>query len=259
MMLTTRHLNVREEGGEGRLLLFTHGIGDTSATWDAQVEHSMPQGQTVVTWDLRGHGRSDAPADPAYYSRTNALSDMDAILDGRKAILVGHSLGGYFSMAYAIIHPDQVDGLILIASGPGFRNPARRDKWNSLALGAVQSVGLNDGVVGLLMQEDSFVIDHLGDIRAPVLQVVGSRDHRFLRTQPILEGKAKGPVNSAVIANAGHMVHRRQAEEVNTAIDGFLNALDGGELLLEHSRQRMQERQRRSGSLSSRHSGRKPT
>jgi pimeloyl-ACP methyl ester carboxylesterase len=134
-------------------------------------------------------------------------------------------------MAYAISHPDQVDGLVLVASGPGFRNSEHREKWNSLASSAVQKFGLVDGTAGLLMQEDSFVIDHLGEITVPVLQVVGSRDQRFVRTLPVLERKARGPVRSEVIPNAGHMVHRRQAEEVNILIDVFLNALDGGKPL----------------------------
>ena len=39
-------------------------------------------------------------------------------------MLVGHSLGGYLSLAHTLDHPDDVAALVLIATGPGFRRAA---------------------------------------------------------------------------------------------------------------------------------------
>ena len=50
---------------------------------------------------------------------------------GRPAILVGHSLGGYLSLAQAILEPGSVSGLVLVAAGPGFRSDKSRDQWNA--------------------------------------------------------------------------------------------------------------------------------
>ncbi len=86
-----------------------------------------PADHHVVTWDMRGHGRSEAP--PGLYTREDALDDLGAVVDAAMAVaagpalLVGHSLGGYFSLAYTLARPETVRGLALLSTGPGFRNP----------------------------------------------------------------------------------------------------------------------------------------
>ena len=68
-----------ERHGEGPLVVFTHGGGDTMATWAHQIGHFAGAGWSTLGWDLRGHGRSAAPHDPAYYSRDLAIEDLEAL------------------------------------------------------------------------------------------------------------------------------------------------------------------------------------
>lgn len=50
-----------ERRGDGPPVVFTHGFATSGETWAAQVE-ALAATHTVVTWDLRGHGRSGPPA-----------------------------------------------------------------------------------------------------------------------------------------------------------------------------------------------------
>src|SRR4051794_8200151 len=89
---------------------------------------------TVVTWDLRGHGDSEYPPDPAAYSVENSVGDLAALLDvadADRAVLLGHSLGGFLSLSFALEHPDRVGGLVLVDTGPGYRRDEARAEWNA--------------------------------------------------------------------------------------------------------------------------------
>ena len=84
---------------------------------------------TVVAVDLPGHGESPCPDDPEAFTRDAALDDLDAVLaelDG-PAILVGHSLGGYLALAHAATRLGTARGIVVLNTGPGFRDPVKRD------------------------------------------------------------------------------------------------------------------------------------
>src|SRR5438270_7408191 len=98
-----------EETGQGLPLVLTHGLGDRLETWDAIVGE-LASHHRVLRWDLRGHGRSDAPDDPAAYSAQIAVGDLIDVIEraGDAVALVGHSLGGYLSLVVALRHPELV-------------------------------------------------------------------------------------------------------------------------------------------------------
>ncbi len=63
---------------------------------------------TTIAWDMRGHGASDYPDDPAAYSTPLVMDDIAALLDANgidRGVLVGHSVGGYLSLRFALLHP----------------------------------------------------------------------------------------------------------------------------------------------------------
>jgi len=96
--------------GEGVPVVFTHGWLNTGEVWSGVIQ-ALDGAVRSATWDMRGHGRSGA-AKPGDYTRAHALADLGRVLDavGRPAILVGHSLGGYLSLAQAILKPEDVAG-----------------------------------------------------------------------------------------------------------------------------------------------------
>ena len=56
-----------EVHGNGPPLILTHGYSSTSAMWEGQIA-ALSKHHKLVLWDMRGHGQSDYPDDPAAYS-----------------------------------------------------------------------------------------------------------------------------------------------------------------------------------------------
>jgi pimeloyl-ACP methyl ester carboxylesterase len=105
-----------DDGGRGGLpVVFIHGFGGTGLDWLGQLDH-VRRSRRGIALDLRGHGESDAPADPADYEVDAIAEDVAALMDELeldRVVLVGHSLGGAVSIAYAGAHPERVAGLVL--------------------------------------------------------------------------------------------------------------------------------------------------
>ena len=243
--------NIRYQvtGAAGPALLLTHGYGASSAMFAGNVA-ALAATHQVVTWDLRGHGGSDYPADPASYSSANALADMAALLAELglgQAVLGGHSLGGYLSLQFALKFPDRVTGLVLIDTGPGFRNDAARDDWNRGAYKTAErladrglaalggSAELHDGehrdATGLinaakytLTQQDAHVIDGLPQIDVPALIIVGSDDRPFLGAADYMAAKIRH-ARKVVIPAAGHAPNVSQPEIFDAEVSRFLREL----------------------------------
>jgi pimeloyl-ACP methyl ester carboxylesterase len=235
--------------GPAPALLLSHGFGATSAMFAPNVP-ALATHRDVITWDLRGHGASESPADPSCYSGARALADMQALLDSlavSRAVLGGHSLGGYLSLSFALAHPDRVAGLVLIGTGPGFRKDDAREAWNRrahttaerlaeqgvAALGSSSELhgdahtdvhGLILAARGTLTQHDAHVIDGLPGIRVPALVLVGENDKNFLAAADYMAAKIPA-ARKVVIADAGHAPNVDQPEAVNAEITAFLDSL----------------------------------
>ena len=69
-----------EVHGKGPVVLLSHGYSATSQMWRGQIA-ALSKDHTLVTWDMRGHGRSDYPEDQDLYSEAHTVEDMAAILD----------------------------------------------------------------------------------------------------------------------------------------------------------------------------------
>jgi pimeloyl-ACP methyl ester carboxylesterase len=233
----------------GTTLLLSHGFGATSAMFAANLP-ALTGHFRVATWDLRGHGASQSPPDPACYLAANALADMAALLDelgAGRAVLAGHSLGGYLSLAFTLAHPGRVAGLVLIGTGPGFRNDAAREAWNQraeatasrlardglAALGDSSELHTNGhrdvaGLIlaarGTLTQHDAQVIDGLASIKVPALIVVGEHDTHFLAAADYMSGKLRA-ARKAVILGGGHAPNVDRPEDVNAELLAFLDEL----------------------------------
>lgn len=203
-------------------MVLTHGGGDDSSTWAEQVPH-LARRWRVTTWDLRGHGRSDRPEGVEHYDRSAALDDLRRVLAlagvdrERPAVLVGHSLGGYLSLATAILHPELVRALVLVATGPGFRDPAARQRWNDGIAALAPRMGLRPDVARLAEQPDAFVIDRLAEVSCPTLVIVGSEDARYHAGCRYLERVLRAEL--VMVPGGGHHVHATHAAIVNEAIE----------------------------------------
>jgi pimeloyl-ACP methyl ester carboxylesterase len=129
-----------EVTGEGRPVVLVHGFPDTKRLWSKQVGPLADAGYQVITFDTRGFGASDKPADVEAYSIVFLAMDVVAVLDHLglpKAHVVGHDWGAATAWATAAFAPDRVDHLVALSvghplafSGAGF--PQREKSWYML-------------------------------------------------------------------------------------------------------------------------------
>jgi pimeloyl-ACP methyl ester carboxylesterase len=232
--------------GTGPALLLTHGYGASSHMFESNMA-ALADIRTVAAWDLRGHGATDYPSDPAEYTSQASIDDMLGVLDdigGDRAVLGGHSLGGYLSLLFALEHPERIDGLVLIGTGPGFRNADARAKWNRMTERYAESLesqglaglpgsaeltadvhrneaGLILAARGILSQHDSRVIDSLGDIDVPALVIVGEDDEVFMPGSMYMAEKLPD-AKLVVVPGAGHAPNMTHPNEFDAAVRAFL-------------------------------------
>jgi pimeloyl-ACP methyl ester carboxylesterase len=241
-----------EMNGEGAPLLLTHGYASTSRMWRAQLA-SLGEDRHVIAWDMRGHGRSASPADPAAYSLEACVDDMVAVLDAAKApkaVVGGLSLGGYVSLAFWLAHPERVRALVLVDTGPGFKQDAAREGWNRGVAKVVKRLddqglayldrlgdevsaaehasaeGLIFAARGILTQHDARVIESLPDIDVPTLIVVGENDRPFHAATDYMARKITG-ARKVVIPDAGHAVNLHQPARFEAELALFLEEIEG--------------------------------
>jgi pimeloyl-ACP methyl ester carboxylesterase len=211
------HLHV-ERVGTGPGVLLSHGVGDDLHVWDAVVPE-LATAAEVVRWDLRGHGGSDRPDDPAWYSRATSVADLAALMATFSAppVLVGHSLGGYLSLAHEILHPGHVRAMVLVAAGPGFRAPEGRAAWNASMDRLVARLGLPAPVAGVAHMHDDLVISRLDEVRVPVALLLGADDHRYEPGMRALQSKLPR-ADLSLVDGVGHDLHTAAPGAVVTAI-----------------------------------------
>lgn len=105
--------------GEGQPLVLISGLGYSLWQWHRMVPF-LAEHFKVITFDNRGVGQSDRPAGP--YTAQMLAADTAGLLDAlgmEKAIVAGHSMGGFVAQAMALEFPQKVDKLILCSTNFG--------------------------------------------------------------------------------------------------------------------------------------------
>lgn len=105
--------------GAGKPLVLISGLGYSLWQWHKMIPFLAGHFQ-VITFDNRGVGQSDKPSGPytAQMLAADATGLLDA-LDVQKAIITGHSMGGFIAQAMALDHPEKVEKLILCSTNFG--------------------------------------------------------------------------------------------------------------------------------------------
>ena len=105
--------------GDGKPLVLISGLGYPLWQWHKMVPFLAEQFK-VITFDNRGVGQSDKPAGP--YTARMLAADTVGLLDAlgiEKAIIAGHSMGGFIAQALALDFPQRVDKLVLCSTNFG--------------------------------------------------------------------------------------------------------------------------------------------
>ena len=133
-----------EEAGRGPTLLLIHAFPVGTGMWAPQVPFFARRFR-VVTYDVRGFGRSEAPIEPARYSQAQSVEDAAGLLThlgADQAAACGLSMGGNIALNLALAHPERVQALVLCDTGAGSEDPAafraRCDEYAEAAAGGME-------------------------------------------------------------------------------------------------------------------------
>lgn len=240
-------LHVDDGGTGGVPVVFVHGYGGDSEQWSAQLAH-LRTTRRAVALDLRGHGKSAAPATNDYTVESLA-EDINAVVDSlglTRFVLVGHSMGGSASIAYAAAHPDRVAGLVTVGT-PGRTPPAMGQQimaqiqanydsvttayWDKLLTDAqpavrervtswMRSVPKEPSIViiGELFRFDP--VPALSQYPGPRLAVHTSQENTPNDLQNLVTG-----LPHRAMEQVSHWMHMDKPEEFNRILDEFLGTI----------------------------------
>jgi pimeloyl-ACP methyl ester carboxylesterase len=116
------------EQGTGPLVVFCHGWPELSYSWRHQIAAIAAAGYHVVAPDMRGFGRTTAPADIDAYTIFDHVGDMVALvkaLGEKQAVIVGHDWGAPVAWHAAMFRPDVFRAVAGLSVPPALRGRGR--------------------------------------------------------------------------------------------------------------------------------------
>lgn len=251
-------LHVADSGRGERCVVLVHGYLESMYVWDDFVPLLTPHVR-VVTVDVPGHSVSQVLGEVhTMEMMADVLHGMlDALGIGR-ATFVGHSMGGYISLAFCAKYPERMDGLVLLSSSPCPDDETKREnRRREIALVragkkdvlahvapetgfAVQNrERLKDYIEDLVEQvhvtEDEGIVALLGGMiarvdqnamlrasRVPQLFILGRHDN-YIPVEAAERFVADNPQAQVVWLEAsGHMGFIEEPERCAAAILGFV-------------------------------------
>ncbi|MBB1194705.1 alpha/beta hydrolase [Flavobacterium sp. SOK18b] len=128
--------------GKGIAIVLLHGFLENKKMWNHFIPE-LTQKNRVITIDLLGHGATECLG--YVHTMEDNADVVHAVLSElriRKAIFVGHSMGGYVALAFAELYPDTIKGLVLLNSSAR-ADSAERKKNRDRAIKAVKQSSVN--------------------------------------------------------------------------------------------------------------------
>jgi len=242
-----------EDNGSGFPVLFTHGYTGTTKSWGDQVA-AFTKKYRFITYDVRGHGQTDAPDELSKYNIDIVIEDMYQLLCHlgiQKAVVGGLSLGGYLTLHFYNQHPDMAAAIILIDTGPGYRTPEKAAEWNRTGLemaNILETQGMKgylespyfggSGALDVLMKHNPkglanirrgvminpWGLDILPEIKVPTLIICGDRDEPYMAATDYMAKKIPG-AKKVMVADSGHSVNKDQPKVFESTVLDFLDSL----------------------------------
>ena len=244
--------------GKGTAIVFLHGFLENQKMWEAFVPE-LSKKYRIITIDLLGHGNSESLG--YVHSMEDNADVVYAVLSElrlRKAIFVGHSMGGYVALAFAELYPDTIKGLVLLnstASADSEERKTNRDRaikvvkhsfMNFISLSianlfsesnrerlasAIENVkkealktplqGIVASLEGMKIRQDREVLLHLTPY--PKLMILGEKDPvlNYEETKQQIENTAV----KLVTFPDGHMTHIENQDQLLIVLLAFFKSI----------------------------------
>ena len=236
------HHRVHRPGADtGAATVLVHGMGGSHATWRRQVRALTGSGRTVITLDLRGHGRS--PAGPTYLFDDYA-ADVIGLCDRLgldRVDLVGHSLGAMVCATVSAHLGERVGAAVLeempLPLRPGDPVPeipqvrpsaaeiaraAAALLRDPAALRGFDRAGVEPAARDQFLSPRPEFWDRLAATTSPLLLVRGTRPGSMVDPALAAAAAATAPDLTVAEIDSGHSVHRDRGPEFTALMTGFL-------------------------------------
>lgn len=184
-----------EDQGSGAPLLLLHGLTATRRYVLHGSRLLAREGFRLVSYDARGHGESQAPADPGGYEYAELAADALRVLDAagvEHAQLIGHSMGAATALRLALERPERVGGLVQITpayAGSPYADDRAVAYWDRLAAGLAA-----DGIDGFLRAFEPPADERW---REPVLRFTRQRLERHRELEALVDALRVVPRSAA--------------------------------------------------------------
>ncbi|GAC1430619.1 MAG: hypothetical protein NVSMB54_24320 [Ktedonobacteraceae bacterium] len=236
-------IDIHPEGATHTMVL-VHGYGGNALQWLYQLRF-FGQHVRVIALELRGHGLSDD--DHALpYTMDGLVDDLEHVLDTLVVkgpfSLIAHSFGGAVATEYALRHPQNISGLVLVGvpsrfivrpiitrlmrvvPDPFFSYIAR--KIGALLYAPLRTLKpMHDSIMGIWHGSERFP-----QLRVPTLVILGHRDTVFLRAHYDDVPRSIPKAQQVVISVSAHLVQLERPDAVNRAIRRFIEATSAATL-----------------------------
>jgi pimeloyl-ACP methyl ester carboxylesterase len=183
-----------EVKGKGEAVVLVHGFIVNGESWKraALYDDLLKAGYKVISFDMRGNGKSDKPHDASFYANDAEAKDIMGLLNKlkiKKYVAVGYSRGSIIT-ARLLVLDKRVAKAVMGGMGTDFTNPEwprRKLFYRALSgdtvaelapmVNYVKQSGLDQQALALLQKEQpSTPMEILKKIQQPVLVICGSED-----------------------------------------------------------------------------------
>jgi len=247
-----------ESAGQGSAVVLLHGFLESSQIWKAFAE-DLSKEYRVVTVDFPGHGRSQIIGE--VHSMEMMAETVKFVLDKLEItenVIVGHSMGGYVSLAFAQMYPDFIKGIGLFHSqASADSDETKENRRRTINIVRRNRIGFissfipdlfaeanipkfqdeidllkkhaseisPEGIIAAIegMKQRSSKLDLLMQAKIPFLFIAGKEDSRIPVQNVMAQAILPELAEVLILSNVGHMGFIEAKTETLQMIKGFLN------------------------------------
>ncbi len=260
-MKTTHFKNTTisySDQGKGTAVVLLHGFLENQSMWKA-ILPQLSKKNRIITIDLLGHGGTDC------LGYVHTMEDQADVVQHvlhelkiRKAVLIGHSMGGYVALAFAELYPEGVKGIVLVNSTSRADSEERKRNRDRAIVAVKQnySAFIRMSIANLFSENNRERLDShiegvkLEALKTPLQGIVAALEGMKIRKDrevilhfapypiQLILGKKDGVLlydeNSDQIMNTqvelitfedGHMSHIENQKELVAVLVGFLKKI----------------------------------